>query len=1073
MRRSRFGDPSKVEIMTPDGRERARAQLADPELFNRTVAEGQIVTTWVARLRGKELDLQAHLFTPATLADDVFAIGVTDHSAERIRSELRDPRAAFDAVRDWLRDEFSLAGLAGDHRRRIVHTGSPDGAGPDELRGFTLLGPRWAADVGLRDDRYQITHLTAVSHRLNERPQQMSGVNLRFVDASVQEKTSERHRASIAGLFEVRKSYIELWSEYNRLEREALIEEALQLGVPAYERWQTTSEGNWSFQLVPEARSAAFLRALEQRRRKPELEVAPKPPPELVSGGAAGRSVAGTVKRVLPDEWTVELKPTGRQDAFSREPATIGYVFLALSGDRTIRERRDRARDRISTNNAEMRDLARLIEVFGTFTEEQRPFGQYKKHLRQAELESFKGAGPTHSQTKALELALRTPDILLVQGPPGTGKTKFITTLLRCLDLAGESSRAFNRTLITSFQSEAVDNMVGKARYQGMPPSRIDRDRVKSRKTVELMRQDIKRSAAQRHAEIPQLESRKRLNELTRLVIGYDECPTTAAGLIELLDRIEDLAGDDLPLSCRHRLTELQDQIRSRTAPSRVLLAKEHTQAMRTLRSLRDEPVSFADDGPDRARRALECFGRLGFLEDTEIEQTLRRAATSDHAADPEIPAALALLKTRMLEAIGGDSLIMAPIRARDDEIQTLLHDILDAAEAEQSRRPGDIGQALADYLEELDGNIDLIQDILNGYNSVLASTVQQTDAPAMHLVLDAPVPVFGSVIVDEAARANPLDLMIPMACGKDRIILVGDHKQLPHALERKLERELRRTGRFADTSLLQQSLFQRWFNEFAERSRIRTITLDMQFRMHPILGRFVSETFYGGPEVIQSHPSTHHLTHRLEPYAGKVAAWIDVPYAAGSVVRQEHSFARPIEAERLAAELRRLVDQDAGKQLSFGVITFYSDQIEEIWNELIMVGLAIPDENGGGGRPARHMVWTDEPEPRERLRVGSIDAFQGMEFDIVMLSVVRSDAAGAEERRQPTLSRYGHLTSEQRLCVALSRQRRLLLAVGDAAMFARETAPSGPDRSLRSPIEGLVAFQELCKGPNGAGIRS
>ena len=57
-------------------------------------------------------------------------------------------------------------------------------------------------------------------------------------------------------------------------------------------------------------------------------------------------------------------------------------------------------------------------------------------------------------------------------------------------------------------------------------------------------------------------------------------------------------------------------------------------------------------------------------------------------------------------------------------------------------------------------------------------------------------------------------------------------------------------------------------------------------------------------------------------------------------------------------------------------------------------------------------------------------------------------------------------------MCVAMSRQRRLLLAVGDAAMADRETAPPDPASPGRSLVEGLVAFLELCKGQYGAGVR-
>ena len=36
----------------------------------------------------------------------------------------------------------------------------------------------------------------------------------------------------------------------------------------------------------------------------------------------------------------------------------------------------------------------------------------------------------------------------------------------------------------------------------------------------------------------------------------------------------------------------------------------------------------------------------------------------------------------------------------------------------------------------------------------------------------------FDTVVIDEAARANPLDLFVPMAMARRRIILVGDHRQ-------------------------------------------------------------------------------------------------------------------------------------------------------------------------------------------------------------------------------------------------------------------------------------------------------
>ena len=75
------------------------------------------------------------------------------------------------------------------------------------------------------------------------------------------------------------------------------------------------------------------------------------------------------------------------------------------------------------------------------------------------------------------------------------------------------------------------------------------------------------------------------------------------------------------------------------------------------------------------------------------------------------------------------------------------------------------------------------------------------------------------------------------------------------------------------------------------------------------------------------------------------------------------------------------------------------------------------------------------------RLRVGSVDSFQGMEFDVIFLSVVRTGAAFSKINLQQLerdsnykadvgLRTYGFLTSENRLCVALSRQKKLLIII-------------------------------------------
>jgi superfamily I DNA and/or RNA helicase len=321
---------------------------------------------------------------------------------------------------------------------------------------------------------------------------------------------------------------------------------------------------------------------------------------------------------------------------------------------------------------------------------------------------------------------------------------------------------------------------------------------------------------------------------------------------------------------------------------------------------------------------------------------------------------------------------------------------------------------------------------------------------------------LFETVVVDEAARANPLDLFIPMSLADRRIILVGDHRQLPHILEQEIERDLDKSVNEKTKDMLRKSLFERLFKALKERERVdgvkRTVTLDVQYRMHPALGAFVSDTFYKPHgESFESGRDASEFRHNLPRYNNAVAAWVDAPLRLGREA-DRRSKRRRVEAGWIAEEAHRILVERT--DFSVGVIAFYSAQVNEILQQMERHGLSEQIE-GGAFRIAENWRETrsSSGQLKERLRVGTVDAFQGKEFDVVFLSMTRSnDLSGSDEK---TLRRkYGHLMIENRLCVAMSRQQRLLVVVGDAEMLRSEKAAE--------VITGLVKFHEFCGGENG-----
>ena len=117
-------------------------------------------------------------------------------------------------------------------------------------------------------------------------------------------------------------------------------------------------------------------------------------------------------------------------------------------------------------------------------------------------------------------------------------------------------------------------------------------------------------------------------------------------------------------------------------------------------------------------------------------------------------------------------------------------------------------------------------------------------------------------------------------------------------------------------------------------------------------------------------------------------------------------------------------------------------------------------EEEDGEVRIARSYRQTESGD--ERLRVGTVDAFQGKEFDLVFLSVVRAndvvipDQKEGEERERLLNSKYGHLRLANRMNVAMSRQRKLLVAVGAKHMAEGPEAEEG--------VPALAAFLNLCR---------
>lgn len=276
----------------------------------------------------------------------------------------------------------------------------------------------------------------------------------------------------------------------------------------------------------------------------------------------------------------------------------------------------------------------------------------------------------------------------------------------------------------------------------------------------------------------------------------------------------------------------------------------------------------------------------------------------------------------------------------------------------------------------------------------------------------------FSLAIIDEASKATPTETLVPMVRSQ-KWILVGDERQLPPFVETALDDE----GILDSFELTKDQLARTVFDHLKETlPQSRTVTLTNQHRMIEPIGRLVSECFYDGAltSARDGEPSFRTIDLALE----RPVTWISTSSTKDHLEKPiGTSFCNHAEIHATERFLRRLQRSAelAEERLHVGVIAGYQAQTDRLRRSI---------------RPGdSHWSHLD-------IDVHPVDSFQGQERDVIIYSVVRSNAEG----------NLGFLRSDRRLNVALSRGREALVIVGDAA-FCDKTAGRNPLRRVLEHI--------------------
>ncbi len=972
---------------------------------------------------------------------------------------------------------------------------------------FTLVGQHYSLTVAVVAVQEQKQAQEVVTSKVLQGikvsgalPLDRGGVRLcaaeiKFLDLTNKANASSFAAQQLAMLTSAQGSYLRAWDNYSAKEGEWLLQRARSIGAIKYQAAKRLGNDGlkWSLDLEQECptgltegdvvtaqttlpmylqqsdlswedyftqKEAAFRQSKQRTAAAAAAMQNGEEQPNNENGERRGVKFSGTVKRIARQQIEIEVTEQLQHIA----PPTSGLLLLDADGDLTQMERRLKARRQIKAGKSANPLLGLIIEEDGKLPQARRAESHKIPALTPLVREKIFKHDPTMMQQKAIEIALNTPDIALIQGPPGTGKTTVIAAITERLNELLDPAKVRGSILVSAFQHDAVDNLVSRLSVNSLPAVKFGgRQRQPSEQSEAIINQWRLSLAEKIKAKHPQLQSSLEIRHLHEAFTAYMILPTPQNEEAFLL-AAQRLSAGMLTSKTVAKINDGLAQLTSR----KLLQAKVRTnELLPWVYGLRETPESYADDGLQSAAAAVLYLSDFLSAEDQAL------LANCTPHKDSAYFAAVKALKERLLSKLVPEQEQSSP--KPQEHIMSLMAAIEAEVNSAQHSEKG-VAQAVADFLYSLENNPRGVQEAIKECNTVFAATVQQAEGSDITKAKrrlntgssNAGRAVnYDTVIVDEAARASPMDLLIPMAQARQRIILVGDHKQLPHIIDEEIARQLE-TEAGADAATLemyyQQSLFAYLFKRLQQLTAAdgieRTVTLDAQYRMHPLLGDFVSSHFYNNE--VKSPLPAEHFAQQLPATDGKAALWLNVPFSAGPESRSGTSRQRLSEAQAIVQQLKVWLRVPEGKALSFGVISFYKAQQQLIQEVARKEGLLSFSNDGNKELQLNPEYCGDNPAATsERLRINTVDAFQGMEFDVVFLSMVRchdlqhehiADATDVKMQRRL----YGHLTSSNRLCVALSRQKRLLVVVGDMQMVTGELAAKA--------VPALHGFLALCQ---------
>lgn len=1019
----------------------------------------------------KEIALEIRIFSNKVSAD--FSFVVDDNGLDKLKKTNRSLRDIQNAI-VWLNLQFIIIKNK-NHKIIIVgvHIKSKN-----ENSDFILAGKSGYLHIkkNKNENNEDFYYIERITKRIIKEDYNFSIIEgeISFSDETSATKAKIAAKAVIDGIGNSIEGYLNTWEEYGKKETQLIFDKVKKVGYVKFDGYEFQPDGQLRVDIDNDNKLKKFSDnvtiddSLEIYSDKPDFLNQEELGVDLYEDFTLSQKdkisfIAKFGKNINLQEKAIFLETDAEQIPNS------GYLFLSLRGDIARIKRREESRKQIINQTCPMPHLAALLEG--------KPVSIARKQKIEplsplVKTEIFPKHDPTSRQKQAISIALNTPDLAIIQGPPGTGKTTVITAILKRLNEISSSEDGMRgENLLSAFQHDAVENAVSRVEILGLPAIKFGSKEKRVRGDLELIEKNIDSWRYKIMTDIidsnPNIIENKELEQIIELMNSYFIAPGVLSETISLMKKIHHLINGKVPHKLINKFNlcindlELEDK------------DIDDLQLHNLINTIRRIPIykeSYADNGNYNIRKAVYRLNQEKNLEKFNSEVTkLNEYISRKPSSIDDFKWIRSARKSILIKLIPNKNSFASP-KLREN-ILNLFSEIKEAMRCYNVKSGSEETKILWEYYSSIEDYPLSIRDTILDYTAVFGATCQQSWGKSIKK-LKSENSFYNNVLIDEAARSNPLDLFVPMSLAKQRIILVGDHRQLPHIVDNEIikmiEKNDNSSGKDTKDSVndiirnnIKKSLFEHLFNkikELEDKDGVkRTITLDEQYRTHPILGDFISKQFYEFHKEtkISSGLNKSLFVHNLPNLKNKAVVWLEVATKAGKE-KAGKSKSRPVEAKAIAKHLKQLIISDEAKGLNFGIITFYSAQKLEIFKALAVEGIARKNANGNYELKPEYAEEKNNNRIIEKLRIGTVDAFQGMEFDVVYLSMVRSNPNVPDKSERDKRRKFGFLMSENRLCVSMSRQKKMLIVVGDSNMLKSDGA--------KESIRPIVEFYKLCK---------